>query len=251
MTKAINLTTASFTASEAAANLAGAARAAIDGKAQIDAGKNKGAAALAVMVAGFSDDAAAMLDWSFDIIGSDNTVHTHVRCTGFNEYGDTDLAWCRNGEGKVSKTAQGSYKTGFQKVMFALPTGVAAVWTMASKAIPIARAIRAEGMLAKIEKGALVLEGGDTDRAKAMREAKTLSALAKVCEGATGTTRDAPQNGKGDAGEAAPLTLSEVLKQACALLRPVAAGNDALSPKVEGDLRALVALANKALVVAA
>lgn len=252
MTKAINLATASFTASEAAGNLHVAARAAIDGKAQIDAGKNKGAAALAVMIAGFSDDAAAMLDWTFDIIGSDNTVHTHVRCTGFNEYGNTDFAWCRNGEGKVSKTAQGAYKTGFQKAMFALPTGVAAVWTMSSKAIPIARAIRAEGMLAKIEKGALVLEGGDTDRAKAMREAKTLAALAKACEGATGTNREAPQNGgEGDGEAAAPLSLSEVIKAACALLRPVAAGNDALSPKVEGDLRALVALANKALAVAA
>lgn len=252
MTKAINLATASFTASEAAGNLHVAARAAIDGKAQIEAGKNKGAAALAVMIAGFSDDAAAMLDWTFDIIGSDNTVHTHVRCTGFNEYGNTDLAWCRNGEGKISKTAQTAYKTGLQKAMYGLPTGVAAVWTMTSKAIPIARAIRAEGMLAKIEKGALVLEGGDTERAKAMREAKTLAALAKVCEGATGSNREAPQNsGEGDGEAAAPLSLSEVIKAACAMLRPIAAGNDALSPKVEGDLRALVALANKALAVAA
>jgi hypothetical protein len=85
-----------------------------------------------------------------------------------------------------------------------------------------------------------------------MREAKTLSALAKVCEGATGSNRDAPQNGGEGGSEAAPaLSLGDVLKQACALLRPVAAGNDALSPKVEGDLRALVALANKALAVAA
>jgi hypothetical protein len=252
MTKAINLITVSFTASEAAANLAGAARAAIDGKAQIDAGKNKGAAALAVMIAGFSDDDAAMHEWSFDIVGSDNTVHTHVACMGLQEYGNTDLAWCRNGEGKVSKAAQSAYKNAMQKTFFHLPTGVAAVWTMVSKAAPIARAIRAEGMTASIEAGALKLEGGDTERAKAMREAKTLSALAKACEGATGSNREAPQNGgEGDGGEAAPLSLSEVLKAACALLRPVAAGNDALSPKVEGDLRALVALANKALAVAA
>lgn len=253
MTKAINLQTVSFTASEAAGNLHVAARAAIDGKAQIEAGKNKGAAALAVMIAGFSDDAAALLSWAFDIMGGDNTVHHHVDCTGFHEFGNTDLAWCRNGEGKVSKTAQTAYKTGFQKAFFALPTGVPAVWTMVSKAIPVARAIRAEGMIAKIEKGALVLEGGDTERAKAMREAKTLAALAKACEGATGTNRNSPQNG-GDGegeGDAPALSLHDVLKQACAMLRPIAAGNDALSPKVEGDLKALVALANKALAVAA
>lgn len=256
MSKAINLQTVSFTASEAAANLAGAARAAIDGKAQIEAGKNKGAAALAVMIAGFSDDAAALLSWAFDIMGGDNTVHHHVACTGFHEFGNDDLAWKRNGEGKVSKTAQTAYKTGFQKAFFALPTGVPAVWTMVSKAIPVARAIRAEGMIAKIEKGALVLEGGTSERAKAMREAKTLAALAKACEGATGTNRNSPQNGGGGGdnegeGEAPALSLHDVLKQACAMLRPIAAGNDALSPKVEGDLKALVALANKALAVAA
>lgn len=252
MANVTNLMTVSFTASEAAGNLHVAARAAIDGKAQIEAGKNKGAAALAVMIAGFSDDAAAMLPWTFDIMGSDNTVHTHVACTGLQEYGNTDLAWCRNGEGKVSKTAQTAYKTALQKTFFRLPTGIAAVWTMASKAAPIARAIRAEGMLASIEAGTLKLEGGDTERAKAMREAKTLAALAKACEGATGSNRDAPQNGGGGGSEAAPaLSLSDALKQACALLRPVAAGNDALSPKAEGDLRALVALANKALAVAA
>ena len=253
MANVTNLMTVSFTASEAAGNLHVAARAAIDGKAQIEAGKNKGAAALAVMIAGFSDDAAAMLPWTFDIMGSDNTVHTHVACTGLQEYGNTDLAWCRNGEGKVSKTAQTAYKTALQKTFFRLPTGIAAVWTMASKAAPIARAIRAEGMIATIEAGTLKLEGGDTDRAKAMREAKTLAALAKACEGASGSNREAPQNGGGEGGsEAAPaLSLSDVLKQACALLRPVAAGNDALSPKAEGDLRALVALANKALAVAA
>jgi hypothetical protein len=249
MANVTNIQTVSFTASEAAGNLHVAARAAIDGKAQIDAGKNKGAAALAVMIAGFSDDAAAMLPWAFDIMGSDNTVHTHVACTGLQEYGNDDLSWKRNGEGKVSKSAQTAYKTALQKTFFRLPTGVAAVWTMASKAAPIARAIRAEGMTASIEAGALKLEGGDTDRAKAMREAKTLAALAKACEGASGSNREAPQNGDGEAAPA--LTLSEVLKAACALLRPVAAGNDALSPKVEGDLRALVALANKALVVAA
>lgn len=253
MANVTNIQTVSFTASEAAGNLHVAARAAIDGKAQIEAGKNKGAAALAVMIAGFSDDAAAMLPWTFDIMGSDNTVHTHVACTGLQEYGNTDLAWCRNGEGKVSKSAQTAYKTALQKTFFRLPTGIAAVWTMASKAAPIARAIRAEGMMASIEAGTLKLEGGDTDRAKAMREAKTLAALAKACEGATGSNREAPQNGGGEGGsEAAPaLSLGDVLKQACALLRPVAAGNDALSPKAEGDLRALVALANKALAVAA
>jgi hypothetical protein len=115
---------------------------------------------------------------------------------------------------------------------------------MTSKAVPIARAIRAEGMTAKIEKGALVLEGGDTDRAKAMREAKTLSALAKACEGTTGTDRNNPQNSKGEGegegeGKATPrpTTRAEIIREALALLQAAECGDgDAL----KGDEIALI-----------
>ena len=66
--------TAALTSQEAAASLAIAAQAAVEGKAQIDKGKAKGAAALAVMVAGFSDDDAAAREWTFDLKGNDGQV---------------------------------------------------------------------------------------------------------------------------------------------------------------------------------
>jgi len=239
--------TAALTAAEAAQNLAVAAQAAVEGKAQIDKGKAKGAAALAVMVAGFSDDSAAMRPWTFDVLGGDNTVHHHVACTGLQEYGTETAAWILNGEGKVSRVAQGAYKTGLQRAFFGLPKSVPAVWTMASKAIPMAEAIRAEGMTARIEGGALKLDGGNTDKAKAMREAKTMAALAKAAEGASGSNRETPQN-DGKAEGPRPATREEILRAALAELQRVASGD---APALhESEAVTLAALAKAATSIA-
>jgi hypothetical protein len=222
--------TAALTSQEAAASLAVAAQAAVEGKAQIDKGKAKGAAALAVMVAGFSDDAAATREWAFDLKGNDGQVKYHVRCTGTDEFGGTTGEWRAE-----PKKAQSAYKAAFQAEWFGLANPIAAVWTMASKAVPMALAIRQEGMTARIEAGALKLEGGDTDRAKAMREAKSLSDLAKVVKGETGTGRDAPQNGKADSeGEATrETTREEILRAALSALREVDCGEGDAMTEVE------------------
>jgi len=232
MTKKItpaNIASATLSADEAATFLPLAAQAAIKGKAEIDSAKAKGAAALAVMVAGFTDNYMAELPWSFDIMGKDS-VHEHVNCTGYAEHGNTELAWCRNGEGAVSKVAQSAYKAAFQNEFFNLPEPNAAVWTMASKAIPIARAIRAEGMIATIEGGELKLSGGSGERADAMRAAKSLSALSKVAGGEAGTNRAGHGNAKGEGeGEARIATPAEIMALAARLVEGAAKGEEALS----------------------
>jgi hypothetical protein len=226
-----NLSAASFTADEAALLLPLAAQAAIRGKAEIDNAKGKQASALAVTVAGFATDELAEREWSFDITGSGDAVHTHVTCTGTNEFGNDDLAWKRNGEGAVSKVAQSAYKNGLCAAFFGLKNSVPAVWTMASKAIPMARAIREEGMTAKIVDGALVLEGGSGERAEAMRAAKSLSALAKVTKGEAGTSRESHGNAKGEGGEgeARVATPAEIMAIAARLVEGAAKGEEALS----------------------
>lgn len=227
--------TASITSLEAAQSLAVAAQAAVEGKAQIDKGKAKGASALAVMVAGFSDDEAAMRAWAFDIKGNDGQVKYHVACTGTGEFGGTTGEWRAE-----PKKAQTAYKGAFMAYWFNLANPIAAVWTMASKAIPMALAIRQEGMLARIENGALVLEGGDTERAKAMREAKSMNDLAKAAKGETGTGRDTPQNGKGEAdkdeGAARPATREEILRAAFAALNEVSCGDGPALNSAEASL---------------
>jgi hypothetical protein len=219
---------ASLTSNEAASFLPLAAQAAIKGKADIDSAKAKGAAALAVMVAGFASDEIAEREWSFDIDGKDS-VHTLVRCTGANEFGNDDLAWKRNGEGKVSREAQSAYKTALQHIFFNLPESNAAVWTMASKAIPMARAIREEGMTATIENGALKLSGGTSERATAMTAAKNLSALAKVAKGETGTNQTTPSHEGAKGEEARIATPAEIMALAARLVEGAAKGEEALS----------------------
>lgn len=221
---------ASLTADEAASFLPLAAQAAIKGKADIDTAKAKGAAALAVMVAGFASDDTALSPWTFTLSGKDAAdAHTHVACTGFAEFGNDDLAWKRNSEGKVSREAQSAYKTAFQNEFFNLPESNPAVWTMASKAIPMARAIREEGMTATIENGALKLSGGTTERATSMAAAKNLSALAKVAKGETGTNQASPSHEGAKGEEARIATPAEIMALAARLVEGAAKGEEALS----------------------
>lgn len=231
-----------MTASQAGEQLPAAARAAIEGKAQIDEGKAKGAAALAIMTAGFASDEVAARDWAFDIVVKGD-VHTHVTCTGLAEFGDETLAWMRNGEGKVSRDAQGAYKAGFLATFFNVTEKNDALWTMASKAVAMANAIRAEGMTALIKDGALVLEGGTSDKATAMAKAKSLSALGKVAKDETGSSRAAPQNAKGEGDSDARLaTPSEVLALAARLVEGAAKGDEALAPAALSFARRIAAL---------
>jgi hypothetical protein len=225
-----NLASASLSSVEAGLLLPLAAQAAVKGKAEIDAGKAKGASALAVMVAGLASDEIAKREWAFDIMAK-GEVHYHVGCTGLQEYGETEGAWRYNGEGAISKVSQTAYKTAFQAEFFNLPESVPAVWTMISKAVPMARAIRAEGMIATVEAGELKLTGGTGERADAMRETKSLSALAKVAKGETGTGRETHGNAKGDSageGETRAATPSEILSAAFRLVSGVAKGEEAM-----------------------
>jgi hypothetical protein len=242
MQKINNIAKATFTADEAGEFLPLAAKAAIDGKAKVDEGKAKGAAALAVMIAGFASDTAASRVWTFDIMGKED-VHTHVECTGVDEFGNDDLTWKRNGQGAVSKVAQSAYKTALQNTFFNLPQSVPAVWTMASKAILAARAIREEGMTATIEDGALKLSGGSGDRAAKMRDAKSLGALDKAAKGEAGSNRTGGHGAaKGEDGEARIATPAEIMALAARLVEGAAKGEEALSNTALSFARKIAAL---------
>lgn len=228
------ITVASFDADTAATYLPLAAQATIKGKADIDTAKGKQASAFAIMVAGFSTDESATREFTLDIKGKAGDVHDHVRCTGFAEFGDDTLSWKLNGEGKVSRDAQSAYKRALQSAYFNLSDSNAAVWTALSRVVPMVRAIREEGMTAKVVDGALVLEGGNGKRADAMRAAKTVAALKKAVEGETGTNREKPQNDKSAGeGETRPATPREILQTALGVVEAIAKGD--LSPK-DADL---------------
>lgn len=244
------LVTATLSSVEAGLLLPLAAQAARKGKAEIDKGKARGASALAVMIAGLASDEAASRPWSFDITVKGD-VHHHVETIGYADKGNETASWALNGEGKVSRDAQTAYKTAFQAEFFNLPESVPAVWTMAGKAIDAARAIRAEGMTATIESGKLVLSGGKGKRADAMRAAKSIDALRKAAEGATGTNRDAPQNAKGatGAGDAAgddkAVTPLELTRTTLALAKLIAKGDAATCNAALENFRAIAALVDK------
>jgi hypothetical protein len=222
------------------AKLREAAGEVITGKAMTLEGKAKGASAAAIMVEAFASDEVAARPWSFDIIGGADDVHTFARCTGTEEFGNDKLEWKLNGQGKVSRHAESAYKTGLQLEFFGQAPN-ASLWTTASNAILIARAIRQEGMTAIVEGGSVKLEGGTTDKAKAMREAKSLAALGKVAKDATGTNRAKPSNDKSE-GEVKELTAFEISRMAVAIVKMIAAGKtDEQNPTLE-NFRAIARL---------
>jgi len=226
------------------AALQDAATAVVTGKALAMQGKAKGASAAAIMVAAFASDEVASHPWAFDILGKGDDAHTYVRCTGTNELGNDDLEWKRNGQGAISRYAETAYKTGLQLEFFNRAPN-ASIWTATTNAIGIARAIRAEGMTALVEDGELKLTGGTTEKAEAMRDAKSLAALAKVAKGATGTNRAKPSNDKGEVegeGEVKQLTAFEISRMAVAIVKMIAAGKtDEQNPTLE-NFRAIARL---------
>jgi hypothetical protein len=222
------------------AKLREAASEVITGKAMATEAKAKGASALAVMVEAFASDDVAAHKWAFELKSAEGDTHTYVRCNGTNEFGDDKLEWKLNGQGKVSKVAQTAYKTALQLEFFGQAPN-ASLWTTASNAIAIARAIREEGMSATVEGSGVKLEGGTSDKAKAMREAKSLAALGKVAKDEAGSNRAKPNNDKqADEGRAA--TPEEVTRATVALVKLIASGKADACNATLSNLRAIAKL---------
>lgn len=230
---------ANLTASEASEQLKVAAKAATEGKQQVDTGRAKGAAALAVLTAGFSSPEVMTQDWSFDIVGNDGQVKYSVETTGWSDHGTEGQDWRSE-----PKKAQTAFKSAYVLRFLGVADCTPAIWTMTTKAIAMARAITAEGMTATIENGQLKLSGGSTERATAMAAAKSLAAVAKAAEGKKGTE----QQGQGARAAAAASdegkvpTPFKVSQFAVALAKLVASGKaDACNSTLE-NFRAVAKL---------
>lgn len=229
---------ANLTASEASEQLKVAAKAATEGKAQVDTGRAKGAAALAVLTAGFSSPEVMTQDWQFDIVGNDGQVKYNVETTGWSDHGTEGQDWRSE-----PKKAQTAFKSAYVLRFLGVADCTPAIWTMTTKAIAMAKAITAEGMTATIENGQLKLSGGSTERATAMAAAKSLAAVAKAAEGKKGTE----QKGQGARAAAAPdegkvATPFEISRFAVALAKLVATGKaDACNATLE-NFRAVAKL---------
>jgi len=234
----VKLLGANLKASEASEQLKVAAKAATEGKQQVDTGRAKGAAALAVLTAGFSSPEVLSNDWQFDIVGNDGQVKYSVETTGWSDHGTEGQDWRAE-----PKKAQSAYKAAFVSHFLGVADCTPAIWTMTSKAIVMAKAITAEGMTATIEGGQLKLSGGNTERATAMAAAKSLAAVTKAAEGKKGTE----QKGQGagavkPAEEVKTLCPFELSRAAVALVKILAKGEaDVGNPTLE-NFRAIAKL---------
>jgi hypothetical protein len=227
---------ANLTASEASEQLTVAAKAATEGKAQVDTGRAKGAAALAVLTAGFSSNEVMMQDWQFDIVGNDGQVKYSVETMGWSDHGTEGQDWRSE-----PKKAQTAFKSAYVLRFLGVADCTPAIWTMTTKAIAMAKAITAEGMTATIEGGQLKLSGGNTERATAMAAAKSLAAVAKAAEGKKGTEQKGQGARAAAADEPKVPTPFEVSRFAVALAKLIAKGEDTCNSTLE-NFRAVAKL---------
>tara|TARA_S200002703_G_scaffold15677_1_gene13362 strand:- start:96 stop:887 length:792 start_codon:yes stop_codon:yes gene_type:complete len=247
------MTIETFTATQCASDLPLIAGEAIQADKQKGQARETEGHAEARMIAGFSDDSAATLEWVLEIKGNDNVVHHHAPQSGIaNWHTRENQPAMRNGEGAISKTAQGVYKRAFQHAYFNLVKPVEAVWTMAKRAVGVAVAIREEGMTASVVNGKLVLEGGTSAKAQAMRDADSLAKLRKACgltaSGAIkGDASRGTSEGEGE-GEGAtpsatrPATPSEITAATLQLCKDALTGDAALCNVALENLQAIAKL---------
>jgi len=113
--------------------------------------------------------------------------------------------------------------------------GAKAVWTCLTMSAGVAAELLGEGCAASLVDNKLKVTGGTSERAKAMRDAPSMSALRKIAAGETGSKGgDTP---KGDAAKA-----SEIIAAALVIARKVRAGEEALSGTTLSRLREIAAI---------
>ncbi len=240
---------ASLSASECAAFLPLAGKLVIDTDKARKQAAAKGASAKAIMVAAFASDDFASAQWAFDIKQSGGDVVEHVAIEGGafffedDRKGSGSCAWAFNGDGALSQSSATAYKTGFLGHFFNLKEVNPSVWTNASRAMTIARAIRAVGATASIKGGALVVEGGSGALADTLQSAKSLAAMEKAAKGKTGKrTEDGTKASQNEHAVASPC---EVLAAALAIVKASLKGDVALSGAALSNARAIADLIGK------
>jgi hypothetical protein len=249
------MTIETFTATQCASDLPLIAGEAIQADKQKGQARETEGHAESRMIAGFSDDSAATLEWVLEIKGNDNVVHHHAPQAGIaNWHTRENQPAMRNSEGAISKTAQGAYKRQFQHAYFNLVNPVEAVWTMAKRAVGVAVAIREEGMTASVVNGKLVLEGGTSPKAQAMREADSLAKLRKACgltasgaikgDASRGTSEGEGEGASEGASEGAirPASPSEITAATLQLCKDALTGDAALCNVALENLQAIAKL---------
>jgi len=150
----------------------------------------------------------------------------------------------KNEDGSDARAVQTAFRSSVLKGLCMIKpdlhqsAGAKAVWTCLTMSAKIAHELLGEGCGVELgEDGKLKVTGGEGDRAKAMRDAPSMSALRKLAAGETGT-----QGGNDEKVTGTVATPGEILGAALAIVRKVVKGDEALSGPALSRLREIAAL---------
>lgn len=214
------------------------------GRAGAAAGKKKeeaetaAATAMDTTIAGLTVPGVMLVGFSFDVRDKSGTVVEHCAKVTLADY------LIGFGANRLKETA---FRNAMLPIFFNVHGNKSAaadsVWSTFRRAVKTAAVLLREGMTATLVDGKLVIDGGTSDLAKAMREATSTKAMVKAATGAAGVNGSKPDDIKKE--EATPMraaTPAELTRTTLALVKVIASGEGCACNAAMSNLREIARL---------
>lgn len=193
--------------------------------------------AQAMAIAAMTTPGILSLAFDYDVLDRKGEIVEHVKNARLSDYAHGFT----KPDGKEYRAKATAFRNAILPRFFNIPGDNNSVYAMFRQTFPAALALIGENMTATIgEDGKLVLEGGEGDKAKAMREAatKSVTALKTAAKGGA-AKREVSAPGEKES-ETRAATLTEILTIARNFLRDSIAGDEADFAPTDAD-EALIA----------
>lgn len=207
------------------------------------------ASALDVAIEALATGTPFNLNLALDVTDKAGNVIEHIKC----KVSDFDKEFL-NAQGKAWRAAQSAMRVALLHRLGNIKDEKSAAhdaaYIMLTRALTVAKAIRAEGMKAKIDaSGKLALIGGKGDTAKALRETESATGRLDIVKGKAPVKKGADDKGKAKpvAANNNVVDLDAALRTVAAYATAVAGNKEAPSPTRLSFLKAIVRDMNKAI----
>jgi hypothetical protein len=174
-------------------------------------------------------------------------VIEHIKC----KVSDFDKAFL-NEQGKAWRAAQSAMRVALLHRLGNIKDEKSAAhdaaYIMLTRALTVAKAVRAEGMKAKLDaNGKLALTGGKGDKAKALRETESATGRLDIVKGKVPVKKGADDKGKPVAANSNVVDLDKALRVVAAYATAVASNKETPSNARLSYLKAIIRDVSKAI----
>jgi len=205
------------------------------------------ASALDVAIEALVTGTLFSLSIALDVTDKAGNVIEHIKC----KVSDFDREFL-NEQGKAWRAAQSAMRAALLHRLGNIKDGKTAAhdaaYIMLTRALTVAKAVRAEGMKAKLDaNGKLALTGGKGDKAKALRETESATGRLGIVKGKAPVKKGADDKTKPVAANSNVVDLDKALRAVAAYATAVASNRETPSNARLSFLKAIIRDASKAI----